>query len=121
MSKRIPSVVETALAQNPGAEVTDQGVEYRHPGGQVEILVSFKNLKKDFFDGVEVVEATPIVTEKAPEAPSEIPSEESEAKVDEGKEEAPKEEVAPVEVAKEEVVEKPKAKPGPKPKAAPKA
>lgn len=95
IDESLPLTVKTALRLNPGSVLTERGVELERSNGYKELLVSAPGLLKVAPAAAPVVEESPVATETPAPAPVEA---------------------APVQepVA---VVEKPRAKPGPKPKA----
>ena len=96
IDESLPLTVKAALRLNPGSVLTERGVELERSNGYKELLVSAPGLLKVVAPAAApVVEESPVATETPAPAPVEA---------------------APVQepVA---VVEKPGAKPGPKPKA----
>ena len=93
IDESLPLTVKAALRSNPGSVLTERGVELERSNGYKELLVAAPGLLK--VAAAPVVEESPVATETPAPAPVEA---------------------APVQepVA---VVEKPRAKPGPKPKA----
>lgn len=113
MPNKYPAVVATALINNPTAIVTDLGVELpsQREGGRAELLVSYRNLLTEFEDKPETVQelVAGIVTSAETQTDPVV-----EVKQDEQPAETVQEIVQEVTTP---VVEAPKAKPGPKPKA----
>ena len=121
MSKQLPMAVESALHRNPGAIITENGVEMPShlEGYKNELLVACRGLLDNEITG-ESPETFPLDTHSGniEISPPELPPVDTEQKEEEKPEEQPSEEKPAVEIAvAQEVAKVEHKKPGPKSKA----